>query len=177
MKGFRWKTPEQRNYAITKKAGDLTDHIKYVDDSILKEVIQCESNSDALKGRSPDPKASGCTQAFNIQPGELEFYRRMNLPLPRLCPNCRHYELIKLRTPYKLWHRRCDCNTETRNKKHETSGYKNTTRHSHGNAPCPNEFETSYPPATQANLLALRAGAPECPEMVYCEECYVNEVT
>jgi len=152
-KGFRWKKPEQRNYSTTVKPEDLPDHIKDVDNSILNETIGC------LHGQKYGDQ---CTGAFKIQPGELEFYKRMNLTLPRLCPNCRHYERLKQRTPYKLWHRRCDCDGETSDKKHETRKYKNTARHFHGENTCPNEFETSY--------------APEKPEMVYCEECYINEV-
>ncbi|MDO8664378.1 MAG: hypothetical protein Q7K44_02405 [Candidatus Liptonbacteria bacterium] len=152
-KSYRWKTQEQRNYSITKKADELSDHIKDVDDSILKEVIGCLHWTPPAGGCNEQ-----CTQAFNIQPGELEFYKRMNIPLPRLCPNCRHYQLIKLRTPYKLWHRRCQC-AEI---KSENGIYKNKASHSHGDNPCLNEFETSY--------------APEKPEMVYCEACYLSEV-
>ncbi len=175
-KGYRWKVPELRNYPITKKAGELPDHILDVDDSILKEVVGClHWVTSPSTGSGQTAKAvcnEQCTQAFNIRPGELEFYRRMNLPLPRLCPNCRHYELIKLRTPYKLWHRKCQCNrvtsdmghsfAEASEGKHETRKYKNTASHSHGDASCQNEFETSY--------------APEKPEVVYCEECYLAEV-
>lgn len=40
--------------------------------------------------------------------------------------------------------------------------YINTANHFHGDNHCPNEFETSY--------------APERPEIVYCEDCYQNEV-
>ena len=60
--------------------------------------------------------------AFRILPEDLKFYRRMNLPLPRLCPNCRHYQRLKQRNPLKLWHRKC-----------MKEG-------------CTNEFETSYAP-------------------------------
>ena len=45
---------------------------------------------------------------YRILPQELEFYRKMNLPLPRLCPDCRHYERIKQRNPLKLYKRKCD---------------------------------------------------------------------
>jgi len=156
--GYRWRTPEARNYSITKKAEDLPYHIKDVPDSILSEIIQCQHT--VLQSACHEQ----CTQAFNIQPGELEFYRRMNLPLPRLCPNCRHYELIKKRTPYKLWHRKCDCTgktSRTSNTEHRTI-YSNTANHFHGDIPCQNEFETSY--------------APGKPEMVYCESCYTSEI-
>ncbi|MDI6602734.1 MAG: hypothetical protein QME57_01260 [Patescibacteria group bacterium] len=99
-----------------------------------------------------------CTTAFKIIPQELEFYRKMNLPLPRLCPNCRHYQRIKQRNPLKFWKRKCMCGGQT-----STNGvYKNTIKHFHGDNSCPNEFLTTY--------------APDRPEIVYCEKCYLAEV-
>ena len=82
----------------------------------------------------------------------------MNLPLPRLCPNCRHYQRIKQRNPLKLWKRQCQCAGQ----KSENGIYQNTIKHSHENQPCPNEFETSY--------------SPDRKEIVYCEKCYQAEV-
>jgi len=148
-KGYSWKDPEPRNYQITIQAETLPDHIKEADDSILKEVIGC------LHGQKC---SHGCTLAFNIQPGELEFYRRMNIALPRLCPNCRHHARIEQRTPYKLWRRKCQC----AGSKSEREVYRNQIAHSHGSEHCLNEFETSY--------------APDRPEIVYCESCYLSEV-
>ena len=120
--GYRWKDPEIKEYKVTKLPKDLPDHIKDVDDGILKETIGCASNSDAQGGRSPDSQTSGCTTAFRIIKEELQLYRKMNLPLPRLCPNCRHYQRLKQRNPLKLWHRRCM------------------------KPGCMNEFETPYAP-------------------------------
>ena len=152
-RGFLWKVPEKRNYSITKNAADLPDNIENVDKSILKEVISCFHEQKCNEQ---------CTRAFNIQPGELEFYKRMNIALPRLCPNCRHYQLIKLRTPYKLWHRKCQCNGATSDVGNGTWKYKNQMEHSHGSEHCPGEFETSY--------------SPDRPEIVYCENCYNAEI-
>ena len=70
----------------------------------------------------------------------------MNLPLPRLCPNCRHYTRLKQRNPLKLWHRTCMCDNEN---------------HGH-KGKCQAEFETSY--------------SPERPEIVYCEGCFNREI-
>lgn len=87
----------------------------------------------------------------------------MELPLPRLCPNCRHYERLAQRNSFKLYHRQCTCAGKTNDQQPTTNNrYKNTTVHFHGSAPCPNEFETTYP--------------PERPEIVYCEQCYNAEV-
>src|SRR3989338_4958301 len=148
-KGYFWKDQETRNYVISLDTIDIPDNIKDVSDSILKEVIGC-----AHVGKCNEQ----CTTAFKIVEEELAFYRRMNLPLPRLCPNCRHYERLKQRNPLKLWHRKCQCVGKTS----ENGVYANPSRHQHGDSPCPNEFETSY--------------SPDRPEIVYCEQCYQAEV-
>jgi len=80
--GFNWKQPEPRNYQINIKSQDLPDNIKDVKDDILNQVIECQH-----QGKCNEQ----CTEAFKIIEPELQFYRRMNMPLPRLCPNCRHY--------------------------------------------------------------------------------------
>ncbi len=111
--GYKWKEKEERNYQIDIKSEDIPNDIKDVDDSIINKVIECEH-----QGKCNEQ----CTEAFKIIPDELSFYKRMNLPLPHLCPNCRHYQRLKQRNPLKLWHRKC-----------MKKG-------------CPNEFETSYAP-------------------------------
>ena len=159
--GYRWKDPEERSYEIEVMSNELPDHMKDVTDDIVGKVIECKNSSDARqkgRGRSPDQDASRCTEAFKIIEPELQFYRRMNLPLPRLCPNCRHYQRLKQRNPLKLWHRKCQCGGT----KSSNGIYINTIQHQHGDTPCPNEFETSY--------------SPERPEIVYCEQCYNQEV-
>ena len=135
--GYYWKSPEERDYRITKRSEDLPDNINDVSDSILGDIIQCDHNQTCNES---------CTQAFRIMREELEFYRRMNLPIPRLCPNCRYYYRLKQRNPLKLWHRQCMC----------------TKNHSYHTGKCHNEFETSY--------------SPDRPEIVYCESCYNSEV-
>lgn len=147
--GFRWRDPETRHYAITKGQNSLPDHINDVSDSILNEVIGCAHGGECNEQ---------CTTAFKIIPAELQFYKRMNLALPRLCSNCRHYQRLKQRNPLKLWHRKCTC----AGAKSENSVYANTVNHFHGGEHCPNEFETSY--------------APDRKEIVYCEQCYQAEV-
>ncbi|KKP85763.1 MAG: hypothetical protein UR88_C0008G0008 [Candidatus Nomurabacteria bacterium GW2011_GWA1_35_8] len=111
--GYRWKDKEERNYNVDIKNEDIPNDIKEVDDSIINKVIECEH-----KGQCNEQ----CTEAFKIIPDELKFYQRMNLPLPNLCPNCRHYNRLKQRNPLKLWHRKCM------------------------KPNCLNEFETSYAP-------------------------------
>jgi hypothetical protein len=147
--GYRFRDSEERNYQISISSAQLPDHIKEVKEDITKEVIEC-----AHKGECNHQ----CTTAFKVIPEELAFYRRMNLPLPRLCPNCRHYERLSQRNPLKLWHRTCQCT----GKGSESGTYQNTATHHHGEEKCSNEFETSY--------------APDRKEVVYCEQCYQAEV-
>ena len=151
--GYKWRDPDEKQYTITKNPEDLPDHIKDVDDQILQETIGCLHEEECL---------DQCTTAFKIIPEELQFYRRMNLPLPRLCPNCRHYERLKQRNPLRLWHRRCMCEGAKPQAPSIESQYANTAQHPHADKPCLEEFETSY--------------APERPEIVYCESCYNAEI-
>jgi len=144
-RGYSWKDREKRDYQVTIKSKDLPDHIKDVQDNILNQVIGCEH-----EGKCNEQ----CTEAFRIIPQELKFYREMNLALPKLCPNCRHYQRMKQRNPLKLWHRACMC---------PSAGSGQAKDHEwHVNGKCPNEFETSY--------------APDRPEIIYCEKCYNQEV-
>lgn len=111
--GLSWKEDEVRNYIPTLQSKDLLDNIKDVPDSIINEIIECEH-----QGKCKDR----CSTAFKITPAELLFYRRFNIPLPRFCYGCRHYERLRKRNPMKLWHRSCM------------------------KPGCNNEFETSYAP-------------------------------
>ncbi|MDE2079672.1 MAG: hypothetical protein KGI73_04815 [Patescibacteria group bacterium] len=151
--GYMWKDFEGRSYAVTLTAAQLPDDITDVPDSIAKEVIGC-----AHGGLASSKCSHECTEAFRITPQEVQFYRRMNLPLPRLCHNCRHYDRVRLQSPMKLWNRKCQCAGMVS----ENSTYKNLSRHRHAAEHCPNEFDTSY--------------APDRPEIVYCEDCYNAEI-
>ena len=109
--GYNWKDKEARNYDIDIHSKDIPDFISDIKEDIIDKVIECEHRGECNQQ---------CTEAFKIIPEELQFYKRMNLPLPHLCPNCRHYERLSQRNPLKLWHRKC-----------MKEG-------------CDNEFETSY---------------------------------
>ena len=111
--GHNWKEHDVKNYKIDLKTEDLPDHIKDAEESIIGKIIEC-----AHMGQCHEQ----CITAFKIIEPEFKFLKKMNLPLPRLCPNCRHYERLNQRNPFKLWHRKC-----------MKEG-------------CANEFETSYAP-------------------------------
>ncbi len=88
----------------------------------------------------------------------LGFYKRMNLPLPRLCSNCRYRKRNEFGNPMRLWTRVCQCAGD----KSVNGIYTNTGVHYHGSGGCQLHFETSYDPSR--------------PEIVYCEKCYQQEV-
>ncbi|MFA6190627.1 MAG: hypothetical protein WC711_03945 [Candidatus Staskawiczbacteria bacterium] len=111
--GYSWKNDDIKNYNIDIKSEELPDHVKDVDESIKGKIISCAHKGDCHHQ---------CTTAFKIIDSEFDFYKKMNLPFPRLCPNCRHYERLAKKNPMKLWHRNC-----------MKEG-------------CANEFETSYAP-------------------------------
>jgi len=99
-KGYRWKEEEERNYPIEIRSGNIPDNIEDVGESFIGKVIECDH-----KGKCNEQ----CTEAFKIILEELQFYKRMNLPIPHFCSNCRHYQRLKQRNPMKLWNRECMC--------------------------------------------------------------------
>ncbi len=138
QKGYTWQEIEERNYKIDIENKDIPDNIKDIGDEIIGKIIAC-GHGGTCKHQ--------CTEAFKIIQEEFRFYKRMKLPLPRLCPNCRHYARINLRNPLKLWERMCMCDKKN---------------HFHGEKKCEVEFKTTY--------------APERQDMVYCEKCYQQEI-
>ena len=127
--GFRWLDTNKKSYVPTIMGNELPKTISEIDDSILSQIIGCIHKGDCNEQ---------CTVAFKIIPEELRFYRTNDIPLPELCPNCRHYEKLLNRNPIKLWSRVC-----------MKEG-------------CSNIIETTY--------------SPERKDIVYCKQCYQNEV-
>lgn len=136
--GFNWLEKDKKNYLITKQSNELPDDIAEVEDSILGEIIGCPSDGNQI---------TQCTGAYRIIPAELDFYRQKNLALPRLCPNCRHYERLKYRNKMRFHKRRCACTQSA---------------HGHSEGSCVESFLTTFP---QDSL-----------ELVYCESCYNKEI-
>ncbi len=137
QEGYIWSDHQEKYADSTIQSNSLPESIAEVDDSIVKETIACPNKGDVKVQ---------CTFGYRIHPEELRFYRLMNIPVPRYCPNCRYYQRLYWKLPWKLWHRTCMCDLST---------------HSH-KGKCLNEFETAY--------------APDRPERVYCEKCYQQEV-
>ncbi len=148
--GYTWRETADRNYSPTLKSENLPDHINDVQDAIAGEIISCaHAGTDC---------SQLCVSAFRITPDELSFYRKLGLPLPRLCHNCRTFERLKQRTGLQLFPRTCQCAGASS----DGGNYKNTAGHFHQSDHCTNSFEATY--------------SPERPEILYCEQCYQAEV-
>ena len=147
--GYRWNEREKNTYSATIGAEELPDNIKDIKGNLVNEIIEC-----AHKGKCEE----SCVEVFRFLPKEIAFYRKQELPLPRLCWRCRDAARLEQRGPMKFWVRSCACAGEHS----KNNVYKNETKHFHGAKVCPNDFKTSY--------------ASERPEIVYCEVCYNSEV-
>lgn len=90
---FHWN-----NYVRPKLSGienipalKLPESIRDTGDEAITRVIECEKDQ----------------KNYKIIPQELEFYRKQSLPLPHLCPDCRHFLRKAEINPRKLWSRNC----------------------------------------------------------------------
>jgi hypothetical protein len=140
------REPESKEFKISLDAKKLPDNISEVKDEIINEVIKC----------------ADCGKAYRIIQMELQFYRRIGLPLPRLCPTCRFKERFKLVNPPKFRKDICQCEGD----RSKNGIYQNTDQAhpSHSkDEPCLKEFQTSIPLGGK--------------EIVYCDECYNAEVS
>ena len=131
VQGFKWQDNTQRTTGKeTIKPELLPESINDITDDIVSEILCCMN----------------CNRNYKIMPNEFNFYKKMRIPVPRKCFNCRHADRIRRRGKYELWHRQCMCTKDA----HDHTGT------------CSNEFETAY--------------APDRPEIVYCERCYQTEM-
>jgi hypothetical protein len=119
--GFRWQEdiPETRGKE-TMKTEEIPDRIQDTPDSIVDEILACVD----------------CGRNYRLIKMELEMYRKALIPIPRQCPNCRHFDRVRRRGPIELHDREC--------------------------AKCSKAINTTF--------------APDRPEIVYCEQCYQQEV-
>ncbi|MFA4815360.1 MAG: hypothetical protein WC924_03760 [Candidatus Gracilibacteria bacterium] len=92
-KGFKWNDYVKPDLSGLKTVNgrDLPNSIREVPEEVVKWVIGCEKDG----------------KPYKIIPEELNFYKKQALALPRLCPDCRHFERKALINPRKLWDRHC----------------------------------------------------------------------
>ena len=94
-KGWSWKEKDNREYQ--KQTYIVPENIEDIEDSICDEILACE-----ITGKN-----------YKIQDTELQFYRKMDLPIPRYCPDARHLKRLGYRNPRVLNDRKCmECGVE-----------------------------------------------------------------
>lgn len=138
-RGFKWEDHPRGTFGKeTVSWPDVPDSINDYHGDIAKEIFACTE----------------CEKNYRVIQPEFEFYKKLQIPLPRLCPDCRHVRRFTARGPNRLWKRQCACDYKV---------YSNSVHHlHHPEGRCPNEFDTSY--------------ASDRKEIVYCEQCYNAEV-
>ena len=87
---FHWRD-EQNQASYQGTMFQVPDNINQVSDEICQQILKCE-----ISGK-----------LYKILPQELAFYRKMKVPIPKLCPDQRHRQRMKLRNPRKLYKRTC----------------------------------------------------------------------
>jgi len=123
------KDPTNRYQGPTINVPDRINDVTY---EITKQILVCKD----------------CQKNYRIINEELNFYRKMNIPVPKQCPDCRYKWRLSMRNPRKLWDRTCICTEKAHT--------------NHSGTVCKKAIQTSY--------------APDRPEKVYCEECYLETV-
>jgi hypothetical protein len=88
--GWKWRDYDKKGFQS--KVRELPDDIKEVSEDICNEALVC----------------ADCGRNYKVLPKELNVYKQVGYPLPRLCNNCRILEREKMRNPYKLYERKCD---------------------------------------------------------------------
>jgi hypothetical protein len=92
-KGWRWREETDEVTKVSKviSAENLPVRIEEIPDDILNWPIECEVTK----------------RPFQIIKQELDFYRRMKLPIPHVHSDERHRQRMARRNPFKLWKRSC----------------------------------------------------------------------
>lgn len=98
--GYNWIEKIVNNYNATIDAKNLPDDVSLINDDLLDHVIACDS----------------CDNRFRFTKGELDLYRKLNLPVPENCPKCREvrrFSLVNLPLSYKSNCLSCNKEVET----------------------------------------------------------------
>jgi hypothetical protein len=88
-KGLKWKDKDQRDYQPAEM--EVPDAVSDVPDTITNALLAC----------------TDCAKNYRIIGQELRFCRGRGVPLSKKCPDCRHYDRLKLRNPQHLHDREC----------------------------------------------------------------------
>jgi len=87
--GYSWRDEEKKEYQPQNVK--VSDNIAETDSSVCEGMLACQ-----IMGKN-----------YKIQISELDFYRKMKLPVPLKCPEQRFKERMSLRNSKTLWNRKC----------------------------------------------------------------------
>lgn len=94
-RGYKWKDAEEKVFVA--QTFPVPDNIKDSPNDIVDKMLACET----------------CGKNFKIITQELAKLRQMKMPIPHICPDCRHLNRMTMRNPRKLWERQCGkCSTK-----------------------------------------------------------------
>lgn len=97
-RGWKWHEEDTREKYLG-PAITIPNRIDDVENDMCEKILLCEKTG----------------KPYKIIPQELAFYRKLRLPLPRVCPDQRHLDRLTMRNPRKLWGRSCaKCGKEIR---------------------------------------------------------------
>lgn len=95
--GWKWLLENLKSSKYLGGEYKIPEKIEDVEDEICENILVCEKSK----------------KNYKIQKSELNFYRKMKLPIPRFCPDVRHSNRVKTRKSRKLVDRKCDnCQTQ-----------------------------------------------------------------
>ena len=96
--GFKYSEKDLVSVSDYCNTKDIPDSINDIDESYQNKIIMCE-----------------CGNPYRIVPGELNILKKMNLPLPRKCIECRHKRrMSRMNNPY-IYDRECmSCKKDTK---------------------------------------------------------------
>lgn len=105
QQGYKWTEKE----AFNRYQGvvvEVPDKLIDVSDDIIKNIFICGFSNDKSN-------SFGCGKNYRIISQELNFYRQMNVPVPKICPDCRYQERMNKRPRLALFMKKCaQCNIE-----------------------------------------------------------------
>lgn len=81
---FNWENNQEKIFQ--KSTVDLADNIKRINHDICDKILVCQN----------------CAKNYKIILEELDFYKKNNIPIPRLCSNCRYIQRMLKRRPRKI---------------------------------------------------------------------------
>lgn len=135
--GFKWtdKPVFSRYRGPVTEVPDSAEDLK---EDITKFILACSARGDNNKI---------CQKNYKIIAREFAFYKKLQIPAPKKCPDCRYESRMKKRPPLNIWKRKC--------------------------AKCNEEIRTTYSPDPASAGPRYGGGRSLT---VYCEKCYLKEV-